>query len=416
MTMPMKIKYQHDQDLDYVSGFNAFALNTGIKKEKADAAILLCPKGAAAAGVFSQNSFRSSSLDDAQKKIKNTINVLAVFSGNANACTGPHGVKTNEILSGLVADKMHCSPKSVLLSYTGVVGREFPIPRMKGKLEEVLEELGGKHSKESLIRKDWEPMEFSRGILTTDTREKRIACEVQLGGTRKFRFSACAKGAGMIHPNMATMLAFITTDLKLSQIQCQKALSTAMAGTFNQITVDGDTSTNDSAFFLASGASGVKVGDGVTMEEVQEIVDTLTTYLAKEVARDGEGATKLISVTATGAASLLEARKASRSVASSLLFKTAVFGGDPNYGRILVALGNSGLGLRPEKTEVSFAKIPLFQKNKVQEKNIPKAAAYLKDNKNIEVNVDLGRGKFSATAWTCDISYDYVKINAEYTT
>ncbi|MBL8993877.1 MAG: bifunctional ornithine acetyltransferase/N-acetylglutamate synthase, partial [Spirochaetia bacterium] len=276
--------------------------------------------------------------------------------------------------------------------------------------------LGGKHSKESLVRKEWEPMEFSRGILTTDTREKRIACEVQLGGTKKFRFSACAKGAGMIHPNMATMLAFITTDLKLNQAQCQKVLSQSILGTFNQVTVDGDTSTNDSAFLLASGASGVKIGDGATMDEVQEIVDTMTAYLAKEVARDGEGATKLITVTASGAANLLEARQAARTVASSLLFKTAVFGGDPNYGRILVALGNAGLGLRPEKTEVSFAKIPLFQKNKVQEKNIPKAAAYLKDNKHIEVNVDLGRGTHSASAWTCDISYDYVKINGEYTT
>lgn len=412
----MKIKYQHDQDLDYVSGFNAFALNTGIKKEKADTAILMCPKGAVAAGVFSKNSFRSSSLDDAQKKIKNKINVLAVFSGNANACTGPHGVKTNDTLSKIVADKIHCSPKSVLLSYTGVVGREFPVARMKGKLEEVLEELGGKHSKESLVRKEWEPMEFSRGILTTDTREKRIACEVQLGGTKKFRFSACAKGAGMIHPNMATMLAFITTDLVLNQAQCQKVLSQSIQGTFNQVTVDGDTSTNDSAFLLASGASGVKIGDGATMDEVQEIVDTMTAYLAKEVARDGEGATKLITVTASGAANLIEARQAARTVASSLLFKTAVFGGDPNYGRILVALGNAGLGLRPEKTEVSFAKIPLFQKNKVQEKNISKAAAYLKDNKHIEVGVDLGRGTHSAVAWTCDISYDYVKINGEYTT
>ncbi|MBN8216917.1 MAG: bifunctional glutamate N-acetyltransferase/amino-acid acetyltransferase ArgJ [Spirochaetes bacterium] len=411
----LKAKYLHDQDVDYAQGFHAFALNLGIKKEKPDVAILLCKEGAVAGGVFTKNLFRSSSLDHSQKKLKNKIRALTVFSGNANACTGPHGEQTNKILAKTIAKTLGCKDEEILLSYTGVVGREFPHEKVSDKLVEALQLETGKPGS-SARRMEWDTVEFAKGILTTDTREKRIACEVAITGNKKFRMAACAKGAGMIHPNMGTLLAFITTDLVMKGSDCQKLLDHAVTGSFNQCTVDGDTSTNDSCFMMASGRSGIKVGEGVSLEQVQELVDTLCTHLAREVARDGEGATKFITVQVEGAASLEHARKAAKAVASSLLFKTAVFGADPNYGRILVALGNAGLPLKQEHVEVNFGKIPLFKLNKVQTANISKAAAYLKENKEIDINISLGMGKFQSQAWTCDITYDYVKINAEYTT
>lgn len=411
----LKAKFLYDQDVDYAQGFHAFACNTGIKKEKPDTAIILCKKGAAAGAVFTKNLFRSSALDHSQKKLKNRTKVLAVFSGNANACTGPHGEVTNKTLSKVVAKAMNCKEEEVLLSYTGVVGREFPHEKITGGLTEAIRlETGAPGS--SAQRTNWDTVEFSKGILTTDTREKRIACEVTVTGNKKFRMAACAKGAGMIHPNMGTLLAFVTTDLVMKPAECQKVVERATAGSFNQCTVDGDTSTNDSFFMFASGNSGLVVGEHLTLDQVQEIVDHLAVHLAREVARDGEGATKFITVNVTGAASVDHARKAARQVTASLLLKTAVFGADPNYGRILVALGNAGLPLKQDHVEVAFGKVSLFKENKVQTTNISKASTYLRDNKEIEINISLGMGKFSSQAWTCDITYDYVKINAEYTT
>jgi glutamate N-acetyltransferase / amino-acid N-acetyltransferase len=232
------------------------------------------------------------------------------------------------------------------------------------------------------------------------------------------RFAGCAKGAGMIEPNMATMLAYITTDLGIKKETSTKLLKTSANLSFNKISIDGDCSTNDSFFLLPNGASGLSFEalSAVDQKKIVSILETMSSFLSKQVVRDGEGATKFVKVQVTGAANEKDATTVARRVANSLLVKTALFGNDPNYGRVLMALGNSGVPFDAAKVALSLGKIKIYRDFTVNVSAIPKAAEYLRKNTDIDIMLNIGSGSGAAEFYTCDISYDYVKINAEYTT
>ncbi|HMB00009.1 MAG TPA: bifunctional glutamate N-acetyltransferase/amino-acid acetyltransferase ArgJ [Spirochaetota bacterium] len=401
----MHLNFTTRYGLDYPSGFTAFAVNSSLKKKDPDTALLYCPCGANWGGVFSQNRFRSSSLDNAVRKKDALCKALLVCSKNANAGTGSLGAETDRIIINSLAQKLGIGTANVLVSYTGVVGVPFPWQKIKANLNNISQRaLSG--------QKQIKTYPFADGILTTDTVRKRFAVKVNTP-QGPVRFAGCAKGSGMIYPNMATMLAYITTDLAVTNKQLQYLVSNTAAESFNRITVDGDTSTNDTFIAFASGLSKVKYASYKKL--FKKVFREIAVRLARAVVADGEGATKFITIRVTGCRSQEHADRIAARVANSLLLKTAVFGSDPNYGRILAAVGACGVPLRKEKVAISFGNIILYKDNKVLPANIHKAAAYLK-NKNIIININTGAGKAESIFWTCDISYDYVRINAEYTT
>jgi len=406
----VKITLTHDKDIDYPLGFSVYTGKSGIKYKRNDTAILLCPEGASFHGVFSKNTFRSLSLDDSISKLGEKIHAVCVFSGNANCATGIHALQSIKILSKAAAACFKTNPRSILLSFTGVIGRPFPaqkiLPAFTG-----LCTAAARAAASRCIPK----VPFAEAIMTTDTRVKRASCELIING-KKIRIAGCAKGAGMIAPNMGTMLAYITTDLDIPSNEIKKIIIQAAALSFNSITVDGDTSTNDSFFIFASGKSGVSWNKIKNKNTVIQAINSICGYCAKEIARDGEGATKLITVCAEGARSVSDAQKMVRAVSESLLVKTAAFGCDPNFGRVLMALGNSGAECTPDKTRLYFGSILLYANGKVFPGRVASAADYLKKNSEILIRIHVGAGKACWTGWTCDISYNYVKINGEYTT
>lgn len=387
----------------------------GSKEGKYGVAIIVS-RDSQAAGVFTSNKVVAAPVRYTKRMIKNGI-VSAIFinSGNANCFTGEQGIKDCDELVDLVSKDLNIPRDEVAIASTGVIGREMPMDIIEKVTYETLSKLD--NTPESSL-------EAAKAIMTTDTVPKEFAVEITLENNETVKIGGITKGVGMIAPNMGTMLCFLVTDAVIDAKYLKKALKKATDDSFNMIVVDGDESTNDTSLLLANGASGVEVvSDGKINERFQECLDYICKILAQKQVKDGEGASKFIEANVTGAKSLEDARKAAKSIISSSLFKSAVFGADPNWGRIVAAVGYAGIDMDESIISIGLANDDesVFM---VKEGNILalddteelKEAENIMKGDKIIVNVDLHLGDFSATAWGCDLTYDYVKINAEYTT
>jgi glutamate N-acetyltransferase/amino-acid N-acetyltransferase len=386
-------------------GFTASAVAAGIKKSgKPDVALLVAETAVPAAAVFTTNAVAAAPVVLSRAHTASgTIRAAVVNSGNANACTGPQGLLDARAMAIAVGECVGCAEGEVVVSSTGVIG--VPLP-----LETVLT---GIIAASTSLSADGGP-DAAEAIRTTDTFAKQVAVEFEVDGVA-YRVGGMAKGSGMIQPNMATMLAFVSTDAPLTSAACDSALRAATARTFNRITVDSDTSTNDMCLLMASGAAGGDPiePDDARFEAVAEAVHLVCGDLARMIVRDGEGATKFVAVTVRGAASESDAELAAFAIANSPLCKTAIFGGDANWGRVAMAIGKSGAVVDPDAFDVVFAGIPTCVAGAALPFDEEAAAAALAKS-DIDVVVDLHVGGASATVWTCDLSYEYVRINGEY--
>ena len=388
---------------------------SGAREGKYGVSIIVSPNSNASA-VFTSNKVVAAPVEYTRNVLKNGI-VSAVFvnSGNANCFTGQQGFKDCETLVELVSKDLKLPKEEIAISSTGVIGREMPLDIISKVAYESLSKLGN-GPENSLAA--------AKAIMTTDTFPKECAVEVTLTDGDKVKIAGITKGSGMIAPNMGTMLSFIVTDAKMDSHLINKALKKAANISFNMIVVDGDESTNDTCLMLANGSSGIDVvKDGEIDSNFQEALNYLCIDLAKKMARDGEGATKFIEANVYGAKNQQDAILASKSVISSSLFKSAVFGGDPNWGRIVSAIGYSGCDLNPDIVTISIAddedEVDLVRKGEIlafEDTPYLERAEKIMQSKNIKVNIDMDLGDGEATAWGCDLTYDYVKINAEYTT
>ncbi len=387
-------------------GFLASAVKAGIKSSgNLDAALLLSQAPCSAAGAFTRNTVRASSVNWCES-ICPASEARAVFcnSGNANACTGRRGEKDTRMLADTVARAFGGTARSVLVASTGVIGQFLPVNNITARIPELFCSLSRKRGSD-----------FVSAIMTTDTRKKECAYEIILE-RGKCLIGGCAKGSGMIHPNLATMLCFITTDAAIDPRRLDSMVKRAVDKTFNNLTVDGDTSTNDMVLVLANGASGVRVASATTdARRFEEGLIAVCATLCKMIAQDGEGATKRVDINVTGAATEQDAKRAAKAVANSNLVKTALFGNDPNWGRIVCAIGYSGAGFSKDRMTVRLCDTEVFRS--MRPVGFPLQVLRRKlSGKTVAIDIDLGAGSRSATAYTCDFSYDYVKINAEYHT
>ena len=386
------------------SGFLAGAVHAGIKNEdELDLAILYSEAPCVAAGVFTTNQMKSAPVILSQRHLlRRQAQAIVANSGCANAYTGKKGLMDALEMANLAATKLGIPPEEVLVASTGVIGVPLPLKHISAGIEKVRLSKDGGH-------------DFARAIMTTDTRPKEMAVQVDMKGV-KFTIAGVAKGAGMIHPNMATMLCFIATDALVNVDFLQAALHKAVDVSFNMISIDGDTSPSDCVLLLASGLAGNEPIDFNNGEAFQEALVEVCIYLAKSIARDGEGATKLIEVVVEGAKDQIEARQTARTVVSSVLVKAAIHGNDPNWGRIVAALGRSGAEVKGEKLDVYLNETCVMEQGHPLPFDREGMKMAWSDSDNVLLKVCLGSGGDRATAWGCDLSEEYVRINSEYTT
>ncbi|MGH2457792.1 MAG: bifunctional glutamate N-acetyltransferase/amino-acid acetyltransferase ArgJ [Chloroflexota bacterium] len=386
-------------------GFRAGAVASGIKKTGAlDLVLVVSDTPATAAGVFTQNKVRAAPVILSEQAVRRaSVRGAIVNSGNANCCTGEQGLADAREMAGLAARKIGATPDELIVASTGVIGVHLPMDRVRAGIP-AIDPAG-----------DGGPA-AARGIMTTDTFPKEHAETVEIDG-RVITVGGMAKGSGMIHPNMATMLAFVSTDAALDPAFLRMAVRTAADASFNMISVDGDTSTNDTFVVLANGAAGNSpiVAETPAATVFQAALNTVAIDLARAIARDGEGATKLIDVSVEGAASVADARIAARGIISSSLFKAAVYGADPNWGRILCALGYSGAAVDPDRADILIGDVCLMRNGKIQEFDRDAAVARMV-GPDVFVRAHLHLGSGSARAWGCDLTEKYVDINGRYTT
>ena len=387
-------------------GFRAAGISAGIKANNGlDLALIVSDAPAAAAGVFTLNKAQAAPVVVSKEhlaKSGGTARAVIVNSGCANACTGVDGLLVARDMAADTARLLHCPAEQVLVASTGVIGVALPIDKIHRALPVAVGSLASDQGAAA-----------ARAIMTTDPFPKEAAASVSLGG-RTLTIGGAAKGSGMIEPMMATMLAFVTTDAAAPTALLDRALREAVDDTFNAITVDGDSSTNDCVFVLANGASGVTLDDssyGAFVEGLRSVCREL----ALGIVRGGEGATKLVRVVVSGAATSREARVCAKAIANSLLVKTAIHGGDPNWGRLIAVAGRAGVAFDQDRAKVTIGDVVLFNDGTPHDENAPAAAAYLKGS-DLAVGVDLGAGTASSTVWTCDLSAEYVRINADYRT
>jgi glutamate N-acetyltransferase/amino-acid N-acetyltransferase len=388
-------------------GYRAGAVTARIKpgSERPDLALVLSDRPAAAAAVFTTNRVQAAPiLVDREHLRQGCARAVILNAGNANACTGAQGVADARRTCELTAAALGVRAEEVLVCSTGVIGVPMPMPAVQTALPALT----------SCLAADGGPA-AARAIMTTDTVPKEIAVEIAVAG-RTVRIGGMAKGAGMIAPHMATMLSVVTTDAAIDREALQALLSAVVERSFNCVTVDGDMSTNDTLIVLANGAGGVEVGPGAPAHDVfAAALEHVCRQLARMIARDGEGATKLVPVQVRGAVDEAEARRIGLSVANSNLVKTAIFGNDPNWGRILCAAGYAGVDFDPDQVEVSLCGVPIFR----QGGGLPFDKAALSQAMRADevlIRIELQRGSAAAEVFTCDFSYDYVRINADYTT
>ena len=386
-------------------GFSAGAVSAGIKNSgspRLDLAILLSEVVCNAAAVFTRNRVQAAPVIVTRQRLREgKAAAVIVNSGCANACTGETGMKHASEMTEIAARHTGLSPDAVLVASTGVIGDCLPLNRIRDAVSGIALSVDGGH-------------DFAMAIMTTDTVPKEAA--VTVGGTG-FTIGGTAKGSGMIHPDMATLLCFLTTDAAVETAFLNKALKEAVDISFNMVSVDGDTSTNDMVLFMANGQAR---GEMITEESIhaaafQEALRQLCIRLAREIVRDGEGATKLIEVTVKGAAALADARQVARTIVCSPLVKTAVHGSDPNWGRVITAAGYSGVVLDASKLELEIGGIRLVKNGCPVSFNHADVVRKL-DASEISIVLDLNLGNVEAVAWGCDMSEEYVTINSEYTT
>jgi glutamate N-acetyltransferase/amino-acid N-acetyltransferase len=395
-------------DICTPKGFSAGGLHCGIKRKRKDLGWLYCEVPANTAAVYTTNQFQAPPLKVTQESIdfNGKLQGVIVNSGNANSCTGAAGLTNAYKMRHAFAAKLGLFEQEVGVISTGVIGEQLPMEKILTGVETI-----------TLHNNEHEGANcFEESILTTDTFTKNVCVQLEVRG-KIITIAGAAKGSGMVHPNMATMLGFITTDANIAQPALQKALKEVTNNTFNMITVDGDTSTNDMVIVLASGLAGNEEWT-TEHEEYQEFLkglEIVSESLAKQIARDGEGATKLIEVTVDGAATNNDAQVIAKTIVGSSLVKTAVFGEDANWGRIVSAVGYSGISIIPDAICVHIGPIQVVEKGLPLIFSEAEAKDYL-SNEKITINVDLGMSDQSATAWGCDLSYDYVRINASYRT
>ncbi len=391
-------------------GFRAAGVPAEIKyKGRNDVALIVADEPCAAAAVFTTNKVAAAPVLYDREVVKNgRIQAILANSGCANACTGEDGLKDAKLSALVTAGELGIDPKLVLVASTGVIGRRLPMERLLA---------GMKAAKAALGRTAEHGLAAEKAVMTTDTKPKQAAVVCTIGG-RKVTIGGMSKGSGMIEPNMATMLGFVTTDAAVSPRLLKRALQLAIGKSFNRLVVDGDESTNDSVFLLASGKAGNEeiVKAGADFDVFVEALTAVTMSLAKQMATDGEGATKFVTVTVKGARSEKEAERAARAVAKSPLSKTSWFGRDPNWGRVLAAVGYSGADVVDMKAEVFYDKVWAFRFGRIaDEKQLTKLAAVMTKDE-FSVTVDLHLGSAEASIYTCDFSLDYIHINADYTT
>jgi glutamate N-acetyltransferase/amino-acid N-acetyltransferase len=389
-------------------GFRAAGIHCGVKKSKKDLCLVVSDSPASAAVVLTTNRVQAAPVLVTREQMgrSRVFRAIVVNSGNANACTGDRGMDDAWAMVGATASALNVGPGEVLVSSTGVIGQFLPI----GAITEGIKKAAGALSPR-------EGRAAAEAIITTDTFVKQHALEFDCNGAR-VRMGGMAKGSGMIAPNMATMLAFVTTDAAVSPAVLHCALSRAADRSFNRISVDGDTSTNDMAAVLANGGSGARPltePGGPQYEAFYGALEEMLVTLSKMIVKDGEGATKFIEITVTGAEDEASAVKAARAIANSNLVKTAINGEDANWGRILAAVGYSGIDFDPSQVEIFFGSVPILRRNYMIDFS-EAAAKKVLGRKEITITVSLHRGEGSASFWTCDLSKDYVAINANYRT
>ena len=377
---------------------------------------IIVSRNSSASAVFTSNKVVAAPVSYTKNVVKRGV-VSAVFvnSGNANCFTGEQGFKDCETLVELISKDLKIPKDEIAISSTGVIGREMPIDIISKVAYESISKLGNEPENS---------LAAAKAIMTTDTFPKEEAVEVTLTTGETVKIAGITKGSGMIAPNMGTMLSFIVTDAVIKPKSIKKALKKAAEISFNMIVVDGDESTNDTCLMMANGASGIDVESAGEIDpNFQEALNYLCINLAKKMARDGEGATKFIEANVYNAKTQEDAKLAAKSIISSSLFKSAVFGGDPNWGRIVSAIGYSGADLNPDIVTIAIGddedEVDLVRAGKILAfENTPylERAEKIMQSKNVTVNIDMDLGDGEATAWGCDLTYDYVRINAEYTT
>lgn len=386
-----------DPDLAAPQGFRSCAKNIGVKDEALDFTVIASDVPAAAAAMFTQNRFCGAAIPVGKEHVADgRLQAFVINSKNANVATGEQGINNIREIVHLVAEELGILSIDILPSSTGVIGRYLPMERMRQGIRGIRDEMQvGRLNMAALA------------IMTTDTRPKirayKIGNAVLVG---------MAKGVGMIEPNMATMLSYFVTDARIPSDLLKQYLKEAVNLSFNMVSVDTDTSTSDTVAIMANGLAG-----DVDLEAFQQALQTMAIELAKEMARDGEGATKLVEVTVEEAVSFGQAKRVAKSIVNSPLVKTAIFGADPNWGRVAMAIGkcDEQIEIVPEKVSIAFGDLTVFQGKPVGEDNLTQLTAYLQQPE-VAIRVSLGLGDEKATVWGCDLSYEYVRINGEYTT
>ena len=391
-----------------VKGFKAAAVKAGIRgKDRLDLGMIYSEVPAAGAAVFTTSSVKAAPVVLGAEKLKSgRAQAIVVNSAIANACTGARGMELARGVAGLAAKTLRISEDLVQVSSTGVIGEQLDL----SCFEKNMARLAGELDEDNF-------MDVARAMMTTDTVEKIALREIEVDGG-KIRLLGLAKGAGMIMPNMATMLCFVVTDAAVSADLLGCMLKKGVDQSFNVITVDGDTSTNDTVLVMANGLAGNSPLTGMDQDGAgifQKALDDLLKDLALRIVADGEGATKLITVRVKGASSVKEAEQAARTVANSALFKTACFGEDANWGRIIAALGRSGVDFDPDRVDIGFDDVLMVREGLGLKENEEQATNVLK-KKEFSVNIDIKKGDASSEVYTCDFSLDYVRINADYRT
>ncbi len=402
-------KEHKDAGITFPEGFVASAVRCGLKTTGKDLALLVSDSAATAAGVFTTNRVQAPCVKYSSRVVRGgTARAILVNAGNANACNGEQGEADNRNLAEWVSRHLHIAPDNVLIASTGIIGHFLPMDKMQAGIQNAVDQL----ERDSEV-----DIELAKAVMTTDTYPKMLAVEADSDHwVGPIRFGGMCKGSGMIAPNMATMLSFITTDARLPAALLQEAVTRAANASFNRVTVDGDTSTNDMYLMLASGMGHAEITrQGAAFEDFVQALTEISVSLAKEIARDGEGATKLVEIRVQNAATEQAAHQIAKSVAESPLVKTALFGNDPNWGRLLMAAGKSGAPLDPTKISVTIGDQMVCENGGSVAFDRDSAHDYL-TQKEIVITFDLNMGEESATFWTCDYSYDYIKINAEYHT
>jgi glutamate N-acetyltransferase / amino-acid N-acetyltransferase len=385
-------------------GFEAAGIAAGLKKkDKKDLGLIFSKVPANAAGVFTQNRVKAASVILDAKRIKEGVcRAVIVNSGNANCCTGEQGIRDAETMAALSASELGISEDLVLVASTGVIGEPMPMEKIEAAIPRLVRSL----------KPEGFP-DLARSIMTTDTVPKIVSGQGIADG-KTFTLTGVAKGAGMIRPNMATMLCFLCTDVGASPGILKAALAKSVDRSFNRITIDGDTSTNDMVLLMANGLSGVVLQDPVHRDSFQKILDSILLDLAKQLVRDGEGVTKLVEIIVRGAFSNADAEKVADTVSHSPLVKTAFFGEDANWGRIIGAAGRAGVEVDPDRIDLYFDDVQMVKSGMSCGKGVEAEATRVLKKPEFAVTIDLNLGQGFGSMITCDFSVDYVRINADY--